>query len=143
MTTIEAIDRHGSVIVLLVECDSEHGTGGEVAIEVKDDGCGVSEGDLTRIFSPFFCTNPNDARPGLPAFNRVAPTAGESKCLPLLDEAPYSRFGSRANPAVNHSGGWRSEDVPISPLQLFAHSIQFVAQSHAEFLNWKPVSSAK
>jgi PAS domain S-box-containing protein len=73
---IEAIDGHGSVIVRLVECDSEDGTGAEVVIEVKDNGRGVSEGDLTRIFSPFFSTNPNGAGLGLPAVKRVARAHG-------------------------------------------------------------------
>jgi len=73
---IEAIDGHGSVIVRLVECDSEGGTGGEVVIEVKDIGRGVSEGDLTRIFSPFFSTNPIGVGLGLPAVKRVVRAHG-------------------------------------------------------------------
>ena len=73
---IEAIDGHGSVIVRLVECAREDGIGGEVVIEVKDNGRGVSERDLTRIFSPFFSTNPNGAGLGLPAVKRVARAHG-------------------------------------------------------------------
>ena len=73
---IEAIDGHGSVIVRLGECDNEHGTGREVVIEVIDSGRGISEEDLTRIFSPFFSTNPNGAGLGLPAVKRVARAHG-------------------------------------------------------------------
>jgi PAS domain S-box-containing protein len=73
---IEAIDGHGSVIVRLGECDGEDGTGGEVVIEVKDNGRGVAEEDLTRIFSPFFSTNPDGAGLGLPAVKRVARAHG-------------------------------------------------------------------
>ena len=73
---IEAIDGHGSVIVRLDECDNEDGTGREVIIEVKDNGRGISEEDLTRIFSPFFSTNPNGAGLGLPAVKRVARAHG-------------------------------------------------------------------
>jgi PAS domain S-box-containing protein len=73
---IEAIDGHGSVIVRLGECDNEDGTGREVVIEVKDSGRGISEEDLTRIFSPFFSTNPNGAGLGLPAVKRVARAHG-------------------------------------------------------------------
>jgi two-component system, NtrC family, sensor histidine kinase AtoS len=73
---IEAIDGHGAVIVRLGECDNEDGTGREVVIEVKDSGRGISEEDLTRIFSPFFSTNPNGAGLGLPAVKRVARAHG-------------------------------------------------------------------
>jgi two-component system, NtrC family, sensor histidine kinase HydH len=73
---IEAIDGHGSVIVRLGECDNKDGTGREVAIEVKDNGRGISEEDLSRIFSPFFSTNPNGAGLGLPAVRRVARAHG-------------------------------------------------------------------
>src|SRR5262249_8227300 len=73
---IEAIDGHGSVIVRLGECDNEHGTGREVVIEVIDSCRGISEEDLTRIFSPFFSTNPNGAGLGLPAVKRVARAHG-------------------------------------------------------------------
>ena len=73
---IEAIDGHGSVIVRLGESDNEAGTGREVIIEVKDDGHGIREEDLTKIFSPFFSTNPNSAGLGLPAVKRVARAHG-------------------------------------------------------------------
>ena len=73
---IEAIDGHGSVVVRLGESDDEAGTGGDVVIEVKDNGRGISEEDLSRIFSPFFSTNPNSAGLGLPAVRRVARAHG-------------------------------------------------------------------
>src|SRR5215510_4452160 len=73
---IEAIDGHGSVIVRLGECDNEDGTGREVVIEVKDNGRGISEEDLSRIFSPFYGTNPNGAGLGLPAVRRIARAHG-------------------------------------------------------------------
>jgi PAS domain S-box-containing protein len=73
---IEAIDGHGSVTVRLNECDKEDGTGREVVIEVKDNGRGISEEDLARIFSPFFSTNPTSAGLGLPAVRRVARAHG-------------------------------------------------------------------
>jgi PAS domain S-box-containing protein len=73
---IEAIDGDGAVVVRLSECDNEDGTGREVVIEVKDNGRGISEEDLSRIFSPFFGTNPNGAGLGLPAVKRVARAHG-------------------------------------------------------------------
>jgi len=73
---IEAIDGDGAVIVRLSECDRDNGAGREVVIEVEDNGRGVSEEDLSRIFSPFFSTNPNGAGLGLPAVRRIARAHG-------------------------------------------------------------------
>jgi len=73
---IEAMDGHGSIIVRLGESDSEDGTDREVVIEVKDNGRGIREEDLSRIFSPFFSTNPNSAGLGLPAVRRIARAHG-------------------------------------------------------------------
>jgi PAS domain S-box-containing protein len=73
---IEAIDGHGTVVVRLSECDRADRAGREVVIEVEDDGRGIAEEDLSRIFSPFFSTNPNGAGLGLPAVRRVARAHG-------------------------------------------------------------------
>ena len=73
---IEAIDRDGAVVVRLSECDNEDGTGREVVIEVEDNGRGIPEEDLSRIFSPFFGTNPNGAGLGLPAVRRIVRSHG-------------------------------------------------------------------
>jgi two-component system NtrC family sensor kinase len=73
---IEAIDGDGAVVVRLSECDREDGGGREVVIEVEDSGRGIPEEDLSRIFSPFFGTNPNGAGLGLPAVRRVARSRG-------------------------------------------------------------------
>jgi PAS domain S-box-containing protein len=73
---IEAIDGDGAVIVRLSECDRDNGASREVVIEVEDNGRGVSEEDLSRIFSPFFSTNPNGAGLGLPAVRRIARAHG-------------------------------------------------------------------
>jgi two-component system sensor histidine kinase HydH len=73
---IEAIDGDGAVVVRLSECDSDSGAGREVVIEVEDSGRGIPEEDLSRIFSPFFSTNPNGSGLGLPAVRRVARAHG-------------------------------------------------------------------
>src|SRR6266511_1421711 len=73
---IEAIDGDGAVVVRLSECDRDNGAGREVIIEVEDNGRGIPEGDLLRIFSPFFSTNPNGAGLGLPAVRRIARAHG-------------------------------------------------------------------
>jgi PAS domain S-box-containing protein len=73
---IEAIDGDGAVVVRLSECDRDNGAGREVVIEVEDNGRGIPEGDLSRIFSPFFSTNPNGAGLGLPAVRRITRAHG-------------------------------------------------------------------
>src|SRR5215468_9342533 len=73
---IEAIDGDGAVVVRLCEGDREGAAGREVVIEVEDNGRGIGEEDLSRIFSPFFSTNPNGAGLGLPAVRRVARAHG-------------------------------------------------------------------
>ena len=70
---IEAIDGDGAVAVRL---SSDSGAGREVVIEVEDNGRGIPEEDLSRIFSPFFSTNPNGSGLGLPAVRRVARAHG-------------------------------------------------------------------
>ena len=73
---IEAIDGDGAVIVRLSECDSDNGAGREAVIDIEDNGRGIPEEDLFRIFSPFFSTNPNGSGLGLPAVRRVARAHG-------------------------------------------------------------------
>ena len=73
---IEAINGDGAVIVRLSEHDCDDGAGREVVIEVEDNGRGIPDKDLLRIFSPFFSTNPNGAGLGLPAVRRVARAHG-------------------------------------------------------------------
>ena len=76
INAIEAIDGDGVVIVRLSECDSDSGAGREAVIEVEDNGRGIPEEDLSRIFSPFYSTNPNGSGLGLPAVRRVARAHG-------------------------------------------------------------------
>ena len=63
------------MVVRLGEFDRDS-AGREVVIEVEDNGRGVPEEDLSRIFSPFFSTNPNGAGLGLPAVRRIARAHG-------------------------------------------------------------------
>jgi PAS domain S-box-containing protein len=65
----------GAVVVRLGEFDRDN-EGREVVIEVEDNGRGIPEEDLSRIFSPFFSTNPNGAGLGLPAVRRIARAHG-------------------------------------------------------------------
>jgi PAS domain S-box-containing protein len=72
---IEAIDQQGIVTVRL-DCDSDTAAQPEVVIEVSDTGRGISAEDLSRIFSPFFTTQPNGTGLGLPAVRRIARAHG-------------------------------------------------------------------
>lgn len=47
-----------------------------VAVEVSDNGRGISDEDLKRIFNPFFTTRPGGTGLGLPAVRRIARAHG-------------------------------------------------------------------
>jgi signal transduction histidine kinase len=40
-------------------------TDGKLAIEIADNGCGISEADIARVFEPFFTTKPPGKGTGL------------------------------------------------------------------------------
>jgi PAS domain S-box-containing protein len=73
---IEAIDGHGSVTIRLSARSGEGATGEEVVIEVRDSGRGIAAEDLSRIFSPFFTTQPGGAGLGLSTVRRIARAHG-------------------------------------------------------------------
>ncbi len=78
INALEAIEDEGEVKVSIrrVESDSEAETEEEAVIEVSDNGRGISEDDLTRIFNPFFTTTKGGTGLGLPAVRRIARAHG-------------------------------------------------------------------
>jgi two-component system, sporulation sensor kinase E len=49
--SVDAINSHGGNIAVSTKYEN-----GFVFLDVADDGCGISQSDLTRIFDPFFTT---------------------------------------------------------------------------------------
>ena len=76
INAIEAVSEDGEVRIRVArtECDSE----GEAIVEVSDNGRGISEPDLARIFKPFFTTRSEGTGLGLPAVRRIARAHGGS-----------------------------------------------------------------
>jgi PAS domain S-box-containing protein len=78
INAIEATDGHGTVRIRVTrsEDDRSEEFEDEAIVEVSDDGRGISEEDLTRIFNPFFTTRPGGTGLGLPAVRRIARAHG-------------------------------------------------------------------
>jgi len=78
MNAIEAMEQGGRVKVRVSHIRDDGDSGsigtaspGYVAIEVHDEGPGISEDDLERIFSPFFTTKPQGTGLGLSIVRKV------------------------------------------------------------------------
>lgn len=102
INAIEAIEGEGKVAVSIrrEQSESEAEFDEEAVIEVSDNGSGISEENLARIFHPFFTTTNGGTGLGLPAVRRIVrahggrveakSTLGEGSTftiyLPLQDE---------------------------------------------------------
>jgi signal transduction histidine kinase len=73
INAIEAVEDEGQVAISIrrVENDEEAETAEKAVIEISDNGRGISEEDLARIFNPFFTTTKGGTGLGLPAVRRI------------------------------------------------------------------------
>lgn len=78
INAIEATHNRGSVHVQVFRSlrDEDGSRREEATIEVKDEGPGIGEADLARIFNPFFTTRKGGTGLGLPAVRRIARAHG-------------------------------------------------------------------
>lgn len=78
INAIEAADGDGWVRVRVALSQNDHGEDveDEAIVEVSDNGRGISEEELTRIFNPFFTTREAGTGLGLPAVRRIVRAHG-------------------------------------------------------------------
>ncbi|HPS93535.1 MAG TPA: ATP-binding protein [Deltaproteobacteria bacterium] len=58
----QAVDGSGSI---RVECGPDRGLGRQVMVAISDNGCGIPEEDIPRVFEPFFSTKEADDGTGI------------------------------------------------------------------------------
>jgi PAS domain S-box-containing protein len=77
INALEAADSDGKVTIRVARSQSNDAEEfDEAIVEVSDDGPGISETDLHRIFNPFFTTRAGGTGLGLPAVRRIARAHG-------------------------------------------------------------------
>jgi PAS domain S-box-containing protein len=78
INAIEAAGDEG-VVTIAVSQQEQRLSGAaeaEAIVEISDNGCGISEENLTQIFNPFFTTRTGGTGLGLPAVRRIARAHG-------------------------------------------------------------------
>ena len=76
INAIESAEADGQVKIRVAQDDPDTEFEDEAIVEVSDNGRGISEADLLRIFNPFFTTRPGGTGLGLPAVRRIARAHG-------------------------------------------------------------------
>ncbi|MDX6613671.1 MAG: two-component system, sporulation sensor kinase [Blastocatellia bacterium] len=78
INAIEATNGDGQVNIRVAESNDDRAAefSGEALVEISDNGRGIGEEDLERIFNPFFTTRPGGTGLGLPAVRRIARAHG-------------------------------------------------------------------
>ena len=74
VNAIEAVESEGRIVISISQVENSSGESivDEAVITVTDNGRGISEEDLSRIFSPFFTKTQGGTGLGLPAVQRIA-----------------------------------------------------------------------
>ncbi|HEV8369757.1 MAG TPA: ATP-binding protein [Pyrinomonadaceae bacterium] len=74
INAIDAVEGEGYIKIRVGQSESNrlNNSAEEAIIEVSDDGPGISEADIGRIFNPFFTTRHDGTGLGLPAVRRIA-----------------------------------------------------------------------
>ena len=76
INAIEASGEEGTVKIGVYRREQRPSGDAEAVVEISDNGCGVSDENLTRIFNPFFTTRTGGTGLGLPAVRRIARAHG-------------------------------------------------------------------
>lgn len=91
INAIEAADGDGTIRIRVARYEGDRSEAGsspgefawgadefgeQAIVEVSDNGRGISEEDLSRVFNPFFTTRPGGTGLGLPAVRRIARAHG-------------------------------------------------------------------
>jgi signal transduction histidine kinase len=78
INAIEAVDGDGQVKIRVARSQNDRSEDfeDEAIVEVSDNGRGIREEDVARIFNPFFTTRPGGTGLGLPAVRRIARAHG-------------------------------------------------------------------